>query len=170
MTERITATKLLESRIDDLEYYKKRVKIAKANKARTAKTIDFIYRSLAVVEDRVSISIWDDINAWTDDPEHAVTLYVNVSAHVISMKTGLVPDLMATLLNFNYDARNTQDRAADSQRIFEFVREANEHFCRIHLTFTAIIKEDSEGTCHRVQVGTKTVEVPEYKLVCEEAA
>lgn len=169
MTERMTATMLLESRVNNLEYLKKKVKMARTCKARTAKTIDFIYRSLAAVEDRVSISIWDDIYAWSDDPMNAVTLYVNVNANVISMKAGLVPDLMATLLNFEYDARTTQDRAEASQRIFEFVREANEHFCRVYLIFTAVIKEDSEGTCHRVQVGTKTVEVPEYKLVCEEA-
>jgi len=165
MAERITAASLIAQREEALKWQMDKVKAAKRNRTRTVKTLDLLYQSLATVEDRITIAVWDDVNEYKDDD--SVTLYVTVRAEITSMKSGLVPDLMATLLRFDYETVSTADDASAAKRSFRFNRPSSDNFGGIDLTFVATIKEEDTGTCHRVQVGTKTVEIPTYQLICE---
>lgn len=166
MNERITALGLIADREIHVKYAQDNLKAMKRSRAILNKSIDLVYQSLATVEERVTISIWSDTNSWAEGTA-AVTLYVDVYADITSMKEGLVPDLLATLLRFEYDAKSTSDDAERSKRQFNFKREATDHHCAINLSFYARIKEEDTGTCHRIQTGTKLVEVPQYQLVCD---
>ncbi len=166
MNERITASGLIADRESSVKYAQDNLKVMKRSSAILKKSIDLVYQSMATVEDRVTISIWNGVNPW-EEGTRAVSLYVDVHADITSMKEGLVPDLLATLLRFEYDAKPTQDDAARAKRHFYFERSASDHYCAISLEFHARIKEEDTGTCHRIQTGTKLVEMPQYQLVCE---
>lgn len=166
MANRTTAASLIESREYDVARIKERIKMVRSHRARTQKTIDLIYTAIGSCEEDTMVSVWDDVSPW-EKPEKQVKLYVTLRVQAESMKEGIVPKLLASLLKYEFQTVSTLDAAADARREFRFERLDSPIFCDVQLTLLVTLLESETATCHRVQTGTKTVEVPLYELVCE---
>lgn len=107
----------------------------------------------------------------TGDRKIAGSLYTSVSSLGVSMGlsiygldglkcdllTGMIFDLMGVMPNAEM---STRDYPNLLNRDYKFKHG------RVEVAINAYVKEDST-TCKRVKIGSKLVEVDEYKIVCE---
>lgn len=155
-----------------VEYSKQRAAVVRKHQAKLAKTIAFLNTIMAKFSEDgpVRPSLWVDVQvyAWSDGPP--VTVRFCATVNVTSMKTGILVDLLAALTSREFEPTDSKDNATQysAQRTFTFKRAESEAYLPIATEVTAILKDAPDATCHKVQVGTKMVEVAEYKLVCEE--
>lgn len=161
-----TAT-LINDRVGTIEYYKRELACLRKNQKALTRTTKHVNAVLARHPEIVATA-WTSIMCWSDtDP---VTLIVSICHKVTSMKEGIAPAFMRSLLEAGFDIGGSQDAATalSASRTFEFKRPSNETMVPIKLTFVAQLENAPDATCRKVQTGTKVVEVPTYELVCEE--
>jgi len=161
-----TAT-LINDRVGTIEYYKRELACLRKNQKALTRTTKHVNAVLARHPEIVATA-WTSISCWSDtDP---VTLIVSICHKVTSMKEGIAPAFMRSVLEAGFDIGGSQDAATalSASRTFEFRRPSNETMVPIKLTFVAQLVNAPDATCRKVQTGTKVVEVPTYELVCEE--
>jgi len=161
-----TAT-LINDRVGTIEYYKRELACLRKNQKALTRTTKHVNAVLARHPEIVATA-WTSISCWSDtDP---VTLIVSICHKVTSMKEGIAPAFMRSVLEAGFDIGGSQDAATalSASRTFEFRRPSNETMVPIKLTFVAQLENAPDATCRKVQTGTKVVEVPTYELVCEE--
>lgn len=167
MKNTINTKDLIASRVQSIEYYKRELTTLRANQKALTKTTKFLNAVLARYAD-VNPYAWTNVCLWSK----AVTLQVSIIHDVTSMKEGVAPAVIRSLLEAGFDIEKSTDRATDisADRTFEFKRPANAvtGTIEVHISFTAKLVDAPEATCRKVQTGTKVVEVPTYQLVCEE--
>ncbi len=161
-----TAT-LINDRVGTIEYYKRELACLRKNQKALTRTTKHVNAVLARHPEIVATA-WTSIMCWSDtDP---VTLIVSICHKVTSMKEGIAPAFMRSVLEAGFDIGGSQDAATalSASRTFEFRRPSNETMVPVKLTFVAQLENAPDATCRKVQTGTKVVEVPTYELVCEE--
>lgn len=161
-----TAT-LINDRVGTIEYYKRELACLRKNQKALTRTTKHVNAVLARHPEIVATA-WTNISCWSDtDP---VTLIVSICHKVTSMKEGIAPAFMRSVLEAGFDIGGSQDAATalSASRTFEFKRPSNETMVPVKLTFVAQLENAPDATCRKVQTGTKVVEVPTYELVCEE--
>jgi hypothetical protein len=167
MTNTINTTDLISSRVQSIEYYKRELATLRANQKALTKTTKFLNAVLARYPD-VNPYAWTNVCLWSK----AVTLQVSIIHDVTSMKEGVAPAVMRSLLEAGFDVEKSTDRATDisADRTFEFQRPANAvtGTIQVNISFTAKLVDAPDATCRKVQTGTEIREVPTYQLVCEE--
>lgn len=167
MTTVINVEKILDERVQAIEYWKKELAcLRKHQKAltRTTKHVNTVFAR----HPEINAYSWTSVQPWQDD--FPVKLVVSVTHEVISMKEGIAPAFMRSLLEAGFDIEATKDNISDSsaRRTFEFKRLGNESKIPVDLTFNAQLVDSPDATCRKVQTGTEIKEVPTYQLVCEE--
>lgn len=161
-----TAT-LINDRVGTIEYYKRELACLRKNQKALTRTTKHVNAVLARHPEIVATA-WTSIMCWSDtDP---VTLIVSICHRVTSMKEGIAPAFMRSVLEAGFDIGGSQDAATalSASRTFKFKRPSNETMVPVELTFVAQLENAPDATCRKVQTGTKVVEVPTYELVCEE--
>ncbi|MCG3771561.1 MAG: hypothetical protein JW384_02749 [Nitrosomonadaceae bacterium] len=161
-----TAT-LINDRVGTIEYYKRELACLRKNQKALTRTTKHVNAVLARHPEIVATA-WTSIMCWSDtDP---VTLIVSICHKVTSMKEGIAPAFMRSVLEAGFDIGGSQDAATalSASRTFKFKRPSNETMVPVELTFVAQLENAPDATCRKVQTGTKVVEVPTYELVCEE--
>jgi hypothetical protein len=163
----INTAAIIEARVESLEYWKKELACLRKHQKALTKTTKHVNAVLAR-HPEIKASAWTEISYWSDtDP---VKLTVSVTHDVTSMKEGIAPAFMRSLLEAGFDVEKSTDLATDeyARRTFEFVRPGNETMLPVKLTFTAKLLNAPDATCRKVQTGVEIKEVPVYQLVCEE--
>ena len=161
-----TAT-LINDRVSTIEYYKRELACLRKNQKALTKTTKHV-NSVLARHPEISIAAWTNVSIYSDtDP---VTLIVSICHKVTSMKEGIAPAFMRSLLEAGFDIGGSQDAATafSASRTFEFARVGGTAMVPVKLTFVAQLENAPDATCRKVQTGTKVVEVPTYELVCEE--
>ena len=161
-----TAT-LIDDRVGTIEYYKRELACLRKNQKALTKTTKHV-NSVLARHPEIVVSAWTNVSIYSDtDP---VTLIVSICHKVTSMKEGIAPAFMRSLLEAGFDIGGSQDsaNAISASRTFEFKRPSNVTMVPVKLTFVAQLENAPDATCRKVQTGTKVVEVPTYELVCEE--
>lgn len=155
-----------------IEYSKRRAAAVRKHQAKLTKTIEFLNGILAKFPEDGPIhpNLWVDVNAYGWSGEPPVTVVFNPTVDVTSMKTGILVELLAALTSREFEVTDSKDHASEysAQRSFHFKRAQSDAYLPIRCEVTAVLKDAPDATCHKVQTGTKVVEVPEYKLICEE--
>ena len=158
---------LINTRVEAIEYWKRELAIVRKSQKSLTKTTKFVNAVLARYPD-VSPYAWTNVCFWSK----TVILQLSIVHDVTSMKEGIAPALMRSLLEAGFDVEKSTDRATEStaDRVFEFKRPANDvtGTTQVNLTFTAKLIDAPDATCRKVQTGTEIREVPTYRLVCEE--
>jgi prefoldin subunit 5 len=158
---------LINTRVQSIEYCKRELAIVRKSQKSLTKTTKFLNAVLARYPD-VSPYAWTNICFWSQ----SVILQISIVHDVTSMKEGIAPALMRSLLEAGFDVEKSTDRATESMadRVFEFKRPANDvtGTVQVNITFTAKLIDAPDATCRKVQTGTEIREVPTYQLVCEE--
>jgi len=148
-----------------VDYSKKRLALARKNAKKTTATVDLINRRLDGIGDEdSSIAIWPELNVWNNE----VKLAVSISVTTDSMLEGVVPQILKAMLDMECEATASKDTVTDIEalRHFDFSRPESEHFLAMTIGVDVNIRETDTGTCKKVQIGTKMVEVAGYKLEC----
>ena len=161
-----TAT-LINDRVGTIEYYKRELACLRKNQKALTRTTKHV-NSVLARHPEIVVAAWTNVSIYSDtDP---VTLIVSVCHKVTSMKEGIAPAFMRSLLEAGFDIGGSQDSASEfsASRTFEFKRPSNETMVPIRFTFVAQLENAPDATCRKVQTGTKVMEVPTYELVCEE--
>ena len=161
-----TAT-LIDDRVGTIEYYKRELACLRKNQKALTKTTKHV-NSVLARHPEIVVAAWTNVSIYSDtDP---VTLIVSICHKVTSMKEGIAPAFMRSLLEAGFDIGGSQDAATafSASRTFEFKRPSNETMVPVKLTFVAQLENAPDATCRKVQTGTKVMEVPTYELVCEE--
>lgn len=161
-----TAT-LINDRVSTIEYYKRELVCLRKNQKALTKTTKHV-NSVLARHPEIVVSAWTCVSIYSDtDP---VTLSVSICHKVTSMKEGIAPAFMRSLLEAGFDIEGSKDSASElsASRTFEFKRPSNETMVPVKLTFVAQLENALDATCRKVQTGTKVMEVPTYELVCEE--
>ncbi len=164
------SNQLIKDRRESANEMQRMAMIAYKHKAKLTATTRFLNRLLDRFdkeEHHLAEYTWLDVSTW----HNSVTLEINLSAPVLSMKEGLVPTLCRVLMNANFEIKRTEDYANEhrGQRAFEFRREKTDDYVEVKLRFEARTMDDEKATCRRVQTGVKVTEVPVYELQCPEA-
>ena len=167
MVHTVNSAALIADRASSIEYWKRELVCLRKHQKALTKATKHVNTVFARHPDLTAYS-WTSVSYWLD--EGAVTLCMSVTHEVSSMKEGIAPAFMRSLLEAGFDVESTKDTAtADSgQRTFEFVRPANESMVKMTLAFNAKLVDAPDATCRNVQIGTEVKEVAIYKLVCEE--
>ena len=122
-----------------------------------------------LIADRVqSIEYWKQELAVLRRDQKAITK--TTKHEVTSMKEGIAPAFMRSLLEAGFDVEATKDTTSSStaRRTFDFKRPGSDRMIAVELTFNASLVDSPDATCRKVQTGTEIKEVPTYQLVCEE--
>ena len=166
MTTEITTAKLIAERVQSIEYWKQELATLRRNQKAITKTTKHV-NTVFARHPEVSAYSWMSVTTWF---ERAVTLHVSVTHEVTSMKEGIAPAFMRSLLEVGFDVEATKDNISDStaRRTYEFKRPGSETMVAVDLTFNAQLVDSPDATCRKVQTGTEIKEVPTYQLVCEE--
>ena len=155
-----------------VEYSKQRAAVVRKHQAKLTKTIEFLNGLLAKFPEDGPIkpNLWVNVCTYTWSLEPPVLVVFNPTVHVTSMKTGILVELLAALASREFEATDSCDCAGEhsAQRTFQFERAESDAYLPIRCEVTAVLQDAPDATCHKVRVGTKVVEVPEYKLICEE--
>ena len=163
----ITSASLIKSRVESMDYWKSELTLVRTNqKALTAAT-KFL-NAIIARHPEIAPYAWTRVNTWnTAEP---VTLCLSTIHEVTSMKVGIIPAFMRSLLEAGFDAVKTSDQTSKgaANRTFEFKRPAKPGILPIEFSFTAKLVDAPDATCRKVQTGTEIKEVPTYQLVCEE--
>lgn len=167
MTATINSAALIADRASSIEYWKRELVCLRKNQKALTKATKHVNTVFARHPDLTAYS-WTSVSYWLD--EGAVTLCMSVTHEVSSMKEGIAPAFMRSLLEAGFDVESTKDTAtADSgHRTFEFKRPGTEAMVPMTLTFNAKLVNAPDATCRKVQTGVEVREVPTYQLVCEE--
>lgn len=168
MSHTVNSAALIADRASSIEYWKRElVCLRKHQKALTnaAKHVNTVF---ARHPDMVNAYSWTSISYWSDNAP--VTLCMSVTHEVNSMKEGIAPAFIRSLLEAGFDVESTKDTATaeSGHRTFNFKRPGSETMVRMTLTFNAKLMNAPDATCRKVQTGVEVREVPTYQLVCEE--
>ncbi len=135
----------------DITRIKARVKLLKANKAKTVKTVGVIQR---IVNDAAYVYL----SSYGDQIEVRINMY-----HLDSFKQAELTNLLQYLMVYSEanggTVRNTE-WPASLNRDYHFDTD------NIRFTVAAYVKNDSE-TCRKVVIGTEMVEQHKYQIVCD---
>ena len=163
-----TSKSLLENSASDVEWAKTRHAILRANQRKLTNTLTLMNRILDRFDgDKLGVSLWP----LADTYAKSASLRVSITVAATSMKIGIVPDVLEALCDYEFDAKKTTDYADGSQaeRAFLFDRPATDFHLHIVLEVAAKLQDAEDATCRKIQTGVKTLEVPQYALVCDEA-
>ena len=167
MTTVINSATLIAERTLTIDWYKNQLTCLRKNQKALTKTAKHVNTIFARHPEIVALS-WTTVAHWVN--ENQVTLNIGVTHEVTSMKEGIAPAFMRSLLEAGFDVEATTDTADSqtSQRKFDFKRPGNDQMVAVSLVFNAKLLNAPDATCRKVQTGMKTVEVATYALVCEE--
>lgn len=167
MTTALTTEKIFKDRSDAMEYWKKETAILRKHQKAFTRAIKHV-NTVFARHTEINAYSWTSVQPWMKDAP--VTLHMSVTHEVTSMKEGIAPAFMRSLLEAGFDVETTTDttNALDARRTFVFVRPSSESMVHMKLVFNAQLVDAPDATCRKVQIGTKMVEVPSYQLVCEE--
>lgn len=168
MATAINSIDLIKGSAETAAYFARQAAVLRKHQKSLTITTKFVDAVLGR-HPELTANAWADINQWGDTP---VALRLSVAHSVTSMKEGIAPDFMRSLLEAGFDIDKTSDtaNAVCSHRTFEFTRSARPdiQMLPIALCFTARLIDAPDATCRKVQTGTRVVELPTYQLVCDE--
>lgn len=167
MAHTVNSAALIADRASSIEYWKRELVCLRKHQKVLTKATKHVNTVFARHPD-LSCYSWTSVSYWKD--EGTVTLLMSVTQEVTSMKEGIAPAFMRSLLEAGFDIEATKDIATDeaAQRAFEFKRPGSETMVPMTLTFNAKLVNAPDATCRKVQTGVEVREVPTYQLVCEE--
>lgn len=162
-----TMQDLVASRVSDLEYEQRKLKNLRYNYKSAKNAIEFMNRVLSRFkpEDFKDVSNWVETSGYSTE----ATLTVSITMNVTSLTSGPIAHLLRFLMEAGIDAAKTEDTAGTMYafRTFSMMKPATDTMIAINITVHAQIVEGEDATCHKVQVGVQTKEVPVFEIKCD---
>lgn len=159
-------TKLIENRVSNIEYEKRKL----SNLRLARKSINATTQFMEMVLNRFTgklgtVSNWVDSSGYSQE----VTLCIDIQIRVTSLTTGPLAELLRFLMEADCDAKPTTDSVGDTfaYRTFKFERPASDTMCPVKINVYAKVIDGEDATCRKVQVGTETKEVAKYEIKCD---
>jgi hypothetical protein len=145
-------------------------KIARFNQAKLTATMKFMSAVLARFDEAkhgMSAYSWVDVSTY--EYNEPVKIHLTLNAKVISMKDGLVPQVIKVLMDAGFNPEKTEDYVSEwtGMRTFKLSRASNDKHVQMILNFQATVKADEAATCRKIQIGVEVKEVPKYALECD---
>jgi len=158
-------------RAETVEDARKCAAVLRIERKNLTTTINGLNRLLGVVPSDVEVSTysWDNADTFTNMLEYRATITIPI----VSMKIGTLPSLLTAAMNHGFEPTGTSDATNGNQRTFTFKRERTTNAMNgattllTYLTIEAKVSEDEDNLCRKIQTGTKTEEVPIYKILCD---
>ena len=167
-----TGKAFADDKLADAKRAAKTAAICRKHAARITATSRFLEGVTSRIESAsVNVYAWVDVDHWVYDGEDPITLHINFSASVLSMKEGLVPTLLKVLIDAGCEIKESEDYVSSTYaaRTFRLERSTTDKHCKVKIAFDAKPKDVAEATCRKVQIGTELKEVAVFKLECPEA-
>jgi len=169
-----TGKSLVDEKAQSVRNAMEVARVARFHQKRLTATMKFMEHVLERFDEEkhgLSHFCWADANAWTSDQLNATIIHMQISAKVLSMKEGLVPQMLKVLMDAGFDATSTNDYTSEwsGYRTYKLQRLASEAQAGIIVEFVATPVKSEAATCRKVQTGVEMKEVPVWKLECEDA-
>lgn len=158
---------IVASRVSDLDYEQRKLKNLRYNYKNAKNAINFMNRVLSRFkpEDFKDVSNWVETSGYSTE----ATLTVSISLYVTSLTSGPIANLLRFLMEAGIDAAKTEDTTGTTYayRSFKMAKPATDTMIAINIAVHAEIVDGDDATCRKVQVGTKTQEVPVFEIKCD---
>lgn len=167
MKTTITVEDIKREAQDYIDYSKKRMIAIRKNTKKLTATLDLLNRRIALIdEERASIAVWHDCDAY----KGTVGIQAEIRVKSDSLIEGIVPQCLKAMMDIECDPVGSKDSttSVSANRTYSFERPESEHFVKIVIRVVVDIEESPFGTCKKVQIGTEILEVPKYKIECTE--
>jgi hypothetical protein len=160
-----TSVDTIKEAQDYVDYSKKRMATVRKNAKKLDATLDLLNRRCALVDEfRATLYTWTTTNIY----DQTIGIEAQITATTDSMIEGIVPQILKAMLDMECEPTGSEDQttSVSAQRTYQFKRAASEHFLSVNVNVIVRIEESDTGTCRKVQIGTKMVEIGEYKIEC----